>query len=147
MSPASSCASTAAWRYSYRQLRRADCAPPLPGPMTLRLDPGPGGLTGKVALVTGGSRGIGKAICVELASRGADIAFNYFRNHDAARAAEAEIAAKGVRCLRVRAHLAEAEAIPDLISKVVSDLGRLDVLVNNAASGVMRPAAELETKH
>jgi enoyl-[acyl-carrier protein] reductase III len=108
---------------------------------------GPGGLAGKVALVTGGSRGIGKAICLEFASRGADVAFNYFRNHDAARSTEADIAAKGVRCLRIRAHLAEAEAIPGLVSKVVSDLGRLDILVNNAASGVMRPAAELETKH
>ncbi len=104
-------------------------------------------LQGKTALVTGGSRGIGKAICLELASRGADVAFNYFRNHDAARAAEAEIAAKGVRCLRVRAHLGEPETIPELISKVVADLGKLDILVNNAASGVMRPAAELEPKH
>ncbi|MBI2965912.1 MAG: enoyl-[acyl-carrier-protein] reductase FabL [Chloroflexi bacterium] len=104
-------------------------------------------LKGKVALVTGGSRGIGRAICLELASRGADVAFNYFRNHDAARAAEAEITAKGVRCLRVRAHLGEPETVPELISKVVSDLGKLDILVNNAASGVMRPATELEPKH
>ena len=104
-------------------------------------------LKGKVALVTGGSRGIGKAICLELASRGVDVAFNYFRNHDAARAAEAEINGKGVRCLRVRAHLGEPETISQLIAKVVSELGKLDILVNNAASGVMRPATELEPKH
>ena len=104
-------------------------------------------MKGKTALVTGGSRGIGKAICLELASRGVDVAFNYFRNHEAAREAEAEIAATGVRCLRVRAHLGEPETIPELVAKVTSELGKLDILVNNAASGVMRPALELEPKH
>lgn len=104
-------------------------------------------LKGKVALVTGGSRGIGKAICLELASRGADVAFNYFRNHEAARAAEVQVSARGVKCLRARANLGEPETIPELVSKVVSSLGKLDILVNNAASGVMRPAAELEPKH
>jgi len=104
-------------------------------------------LKGKVALVTGGSRGIGRAIALELARRGCDVAFNYFRNHEAAREAEAQISAAGVRCLRVRAHLGEPETIAEMFKKVTSELGPLSILVNNAASGVMRPAAELETKH
>ncbi len=102
---------------------------------------------GKVALVTGGSRGIGKAISLELARRGADVAFNYLRDHAAASAAEAELAALGVRCLKVRAHLGDVEKIRLLFDRVRSDFGRLDILINNAASGVQRPAAELTDKH
>ena len=77
-----------------------------------------GDLSGKVALVTGGSRGIGRAIALELASRGADIAFNYFRNHSAARGTEEAISALGVRCLRVRAHLGDDAAIQSLFEKI-----------------------------
>ena len=106
-----------------------------------------GDLSGKVALVTGGSRGIGLAIALELATRGADIAFNYFRNHKAAHEAEEAISSLGVRCLRARAHLGDAEAIDGLFEKVSVEYGRLDILVNNAASGVMRPASELEDRH
>ena len=64
-------------------------------------------LSGKVALVTGASRGIGKAVALELAGRGADIAFNYFRSHEAAAATEREIRDLGVDCVRVRAHLGD----------------------------------------
>ena len=104
-------------------------------------------LAGRTALVTGGSRGIGKAISLELAARGADISFNYLRSHDAARAVEAEIAALGVGVLRHRANLADDEAISGLLHAVVEKFGKIDILVNNAASGVMRSAAELTEKH
>ena len=77
-----------------------------------------GDLSGQVALVTGGSRGIGLAIALELATRGADIAFNYFRNHKAAHEAEEAISALGVRCLRARAHLGDSEAIDGLFEKI-----------------------------
>lgn len=106
-----------------------------------------GPLSGKTALVTGGSRGIGKAIALELAQRGADIAFNYLKNHTAARRTEAEITALGAQCVRVRAHVGDVEAIAALFKQVEERFGRLDILVNNAASGVMRPAAALEPKH
>ena len=102
---------------------------------------------GKVALVTGGSRGIGKAIALELASRGADIAFNYLRNHRAAAETESEIEAIGVRCLKVRAHLGDEAKIASLFEAIEAEFGRLDILVNNAATGVQRPALELESKH
>ena len=102
---------------------------------------------GKVALVTGGSRGIGKAIALELARRGADVAFNYLRSHEAAAETQREVEGLGVRCLRVKAHLGDAAKISELFEQVRAEFGRLDILVNNAASGVNRPAAELEQKH
>ena len=102
---------------------------------------------GKVALVTGGSRGIGKAIALELARSGADIAFNYMRNHAAASETHREIVDLGVRCLHVKAHLADSSKIKELFNRIERDFGRLDILVNNAASGVQRMASELEEKH
>ena len=102
---------------------------------------------GRAALVTGGSRGIGRAISLELARRGADVAFNYLRDHEAAAAAEDEISALGVRCLKVRAHLGDVEKIRTLFDRVRSAFGRLDILINNAASGIQLPASELTDKH
>ena len=103
--------------------------------------------TGKTVLVTGGSRGIGKAIALEFAARGADIAFNYIRSHKAAAQTQSEIEALGVRCLRVRAHLGDSAKIRELFAELDEKFGKLDVLVNNAASGVQRSASELEEKH
>lgn len=126
---------------------------PAPSPAPVSRAPAPaqsgrgGPLSGKIALVTGGSRGIGKAIALELARRGADIAFNYLKNHAAARQTETEISALGAQCLRVRAHAGDVEHIAALFKQVEERFGRLDILVNNAASGVMRPAADLEPKH
>ena len=104
-------------------------------------------LDGKVALITGGSRGIGRAIALELAGRGADIAFNYLRNHRAASEAVEAIESHGVRCLRVRAHLGDDDKIDDLFGVIESEFGRLDILVNNAATGVQRSALDLQARH
>ena len=104
-------------------------------------------LKGKIALVTGASRGIGKAVAIEFAQRGADIAFNYFRSHEAAAEVEREITEIGARCLRVRAHLGDTDQISDLFSRVSESYGRLDILINNAASGVQRPLEDLQEKH
>jgi enoyl-[acyl-carrier protein] reductase III len=105
------------------------------------------GLEGKVALVTGASRGIGRAIVLELARRGYHIAFNYLRAHKQAAQVEAEVTAIGVRCLVVQAHLGKPDQIRRLFQAVAQEYGRLDILINNAASGVQRPALELEEKH
>jgi len=101
----------------------------------------------QVALVTGGSRGIGKAIALELAQKGAHVAFNYFRSEAEAKRTEVEVKALGVECLRIKAHLGEEEKIKALFSAVEKRYHKLDILVNNAASGVQRPALELESKH
>jgi enoyl-[acyl-carrier protein] reductase III len=102
---------------------------------------------GKVALVTGGSRGIGRAIAIEFAKRGADIAFNYFRSHEQAAQTQRDIEALGVRCLRIKAHLGDADKVREMFAEVKQAFGRLDILINNAATGVQRPAEELEEKH
>ncbi|MBI2165911.1 MAG: enoyl-[acyl-carrier-protein] reductase FabL [Chloroflexi bacterium] len=104
-------------------------------------------LEGKVALVTGGSRGIGRAIALRLAQGGVHVAFNYVRHHQAAREAEEAIRGLGVRCLRVRAHLGDVKEIEKLFQAVASEFGRLDILVNNAASGVQRRLLDLEERH
>ena len=104
-------------------------------------------LAGKTALVTGGSRGIGKAISLELAKRGASICFNYLRNHAAARDAEGEFAANDVAVLRHRANLADDTAIQGLVDAAVERFGKINILVNNAASGVMRSSVEVTEKH
>ena len=107
-----------------------------------------GCLRGSIALVTGGSRGIGKEIALELARRGASIAFTYFRNHEAAREAEAAITeCSSDRPLKVRANIGDTEACTNIIDAVKERFGALDILVNNAASGVMRTASDTTPKH
>jgi enoyl-[acyl-carrier protein] reductase III len=104
-------------------------------------------LTGKIALITGGSRGIGKAIAFELGRRGATIVINYLKNHTAAMETVEELEATGISAIRIKAHVGDEAAVESLVSKINEKFGRLDILVNNAASGVMRPAAELSRKH
>ncbi len=104
-------------------------------------------LTGKIALVTGGSRGIGRAISIELGKRGAAVAINYLKNHEAARATIKELEALGIECVSFKAHVGDEEAVESLIEKFKARFGRMDILINNAASGVMRPAADLGVKH
>ena len=104
-------------------------------------------LSGKIALVTGGSRGIGRAISLELAKRGVHVVVNYARNYQDARATANDIRSLGVSCLLLRAHLGEPSKVRQMFQNVEKEFGQLDILVNNAASGVQRPAIELETKH
>ena len=85
-----------------------------------------------IALVTGASRGVGRAGALALAKRGYDVAVNYVSNEAAAQAVVAEIQALGVRSLAVRANTAELPEVKDMFRTVVREMGGLDVLVNNA---------------
>src|SRR5262245_34249781 len=89
-------------------------------------------LTGKVALVTGGSRGIGAAIAQRLASDGADVAITYEKSEDLAKQVVASIEATGRRAVAVRADSADAADVTAAVERTASELGRLDILVNNA---------------
>lgn len=89
-------------------------------------------LEGKVALITGAARGIGKAIALRYAAEGADIAFTDLNIDDAGRATEAEIAACGVRAKGYASNAADFEATHAVVAEIVKDFGRIDILVNNA---------------
>lgn len=101
----------------------------------------------KVALVTGSSRGIGKATAIRLASEGYDIVVNYARSKKAALETAAEIEALGRKALVVKANVGDVEKIKEMFAAIAQEFGRLDVFVNNAASGVQRPVMELEESH
>lgn len=101
-------------------------------------------LAGKVALVTGGSRGIGRAIAVTLAKHGADVAINYAGNTAAAEAVKAEIEAMGRKAILCQCSVADSEAVASMVKDVVKELGRLDILVNNA--GITRDGLIMRMK-
>ncbi len=92
-------------------------------------------LRGRTALVTGGTRGIGKAIALALADMGADVAINFFRSRDSAKAAVAEIEQRGVRAIALRANMGNEDQIPKLFEELKGAFGKLDILVSNAALG------------
>jgi 3-oxoacyl-[acyl-carrier protein] reductase len=93
-------------------------------------------LTGKVALVTGGSRGIGAAIAKRLATDGASVAITYSKGADAAAAVVKAIESGGGKAVAIRADSADAKAIQSAVDKTVSALGQLDILVSNAGIAV-----------
>ncbi len=101
-------------------------------------------LEGKVALVTGGSRGIGRAIALALARQGADVAVNYRSRNDAAEEVVAEIEGLGRRSLAVQADVGETGQAESLIATTLESFGQLDVLINNA--GITRDALLLRMK-
>ncbi|MBM7650258.1 enoyl-[acyl-carrier protein] reductase III [Bacillus ectoiniformans] len=101
----------------------------------------------KVALVTGSSRGVGKAIALKLAEQGYDIVVNYARSKTAALETAEEIQALGRKALVVKANVGDIEKIKSMFEEIDQTFGRLDVFINNAASGVQRPIMELEEKH
>jgi glucose 1-dehydrogenase len=101
-------------------------------------------LDGKVALITGSARGIGKGCALELARRGADIVVNDLANLQQAEAAAAEIRALGRRVLVVSADVSDRKAMEEMVRRVVADLGRLDILIANAARNIRKPFLEME---
>ena len=104
-------------------------------------------LDGKVALITGSSRGIGQAIALRLAENGVNIVVNYVRHRaDAEKTAE-KIEEKGARCLVVKANVANDEDVDHMFDRIRKEFGRVDILVSNAASGVLKPVMELNSRH
>lgn len=101
-------------------------------------------LEGKVALVTGASRGIGKAIALMLAENGADIAVNFAGSTAAAEAVAAEIEKMGRKAILVQGDVSKADVCAEIVDKVVSELGHIDILVNNA--GITRDTLLLRMK-
>jgi len=96
-------------------------------------------LEGKVALVTGGSRGIGAASARALATEGANVAISYVASPDKANAVVAELQAKGVNARAYKADQASPADVEKLVNDVAKDFGRLDILVNNAGVAVGGP--------
>ena len=101
---------------------------------------------GKIALITGSGRGIGKAIALRLASEGADIVVNFFRNRVPAEQTANEIRAMGRRALLVRADVSDDDDLKRLFGEIQTAFGCLDILINNAASGYNRPVMEQRVK-
>jgi len=101
---------------------------------------------GRVALVTGGSRGIGRAVALRLAREGADVGIGFFRNREAAEKTVAEIEELGRRALVVRAHAGDPDKVAGLVDATREELGPISIVISNAASGVLRPLSELDLK-
>ena len=98
---------------------------------------------GKKALITGGSRGLGRAISLELARHGADIAINYVKNSEAAEKTAGEIRALGVECVVIQADVSDHKSIKELFKSLKEQFGHVDMLVSNAVSGVLGPAERI----
>jgi 3-oxoacyl-[acyl-carrier protein] reductase len=99
-------------------------------------------LAGKVAVVTGGSRGIGAAIVKRLAAEGAKVAFTYARDAGAAASVVKEIERNGGKAVAIQADAADAAAVKTAVDKAASTFGQLDILVNNAGTAIPKPFEE-----
>ena len=103
-------------------------------------------MDGKVVLVTGGGRGIGRATALSFAARGANVVVGYFRNRDAAEETCSAIEDHGVKALAVKAHVGDESQLGSLFDQVEEVFGCLDVFVSNAATGVIKPVTELDAR-
>lgn len=104
-------------------------------------------LKGRVALVTGGSRGIGRACALKLAEAGADVAVNYVTSQSAANEVAEKIRAMGRRAAVIKADVSEQEDVSSMLEFVGQTFGRLDVLVSNAATGGFRPLLDTSPRN
>jgi enoyl-[acyl-carrier protein] reductase III len=104
-------------------------------------------LLGKVALVTGGSRGIGRAVALKLAKSGCDVAVVYHNSHEEAESVCAAIRELGRQAQAIQADVSDPEIVAEIFAALRSQFNRVDFVVSNAATGVLKPALELSLKH
>lgn len=98
----------------------------------------------KVVLVTGGSRGLGRAICEKFAAEGASVAFNYSKSDEEAEKLSAHLKSLGVRSMAFKASVTDKVAINDMVRIIEKEMGPIDILVNNAGHGQVVPVALME---
>lgn len=101
----------------------------------------------QVALITGGARGIGRATALKLANAGADIALVYYNSSDEAAELVSQIQALGRKAVAIQANVADAQSVAQLFEVFKQHFNTLNILVSNAASGVLKPALKMSTKH
>ena len=105
-------------------------------------------LSGKVALITGGSRGIGRATARKLAESGCHIVINYYNSSDEADKLCQELTTGyGVKAVAIQANVSDVKSVKELFHEFTKHFDKLDILVSNAASGVLKPALEMTVKH
>ena len=104
-------------------------------------------LNGKVALVTGAARGIGRAIATKLAAAGCDVAVNYYNSAEAAEELCAQIRAAGRRACAIPGSVGIPDSVDEMFAEFGRHFDRLDIVVSNAASGVLKPTVEMTLKH
>jgi enoyl-[acyl-carrier protein] reductase III len=104
-------------------------------------------LAGKVAFVSGGSRGIGRATALKLASAGADVAILYYNSHEESEKVCEQIRGMGRKALAVQADVSQPDSVGEAFAEFKKHFDRVDLVVSNAALGVLKPALEMTLKH
>lgn len=107
----------------------------------------PGPLSGKIAFVTGGARGIGRATAMKLAGAGCDVAIVYFNSHEEADKVCEEIRGMGRKALALQADVSQPASVEEAFEEFRNTFDRVDIVVSNAALGVLKPALDLSLKH
>ena len=106
-----------------------------------------GPLADKVALVTGAARGIGRACARKLAGAGCDVVVNYYNSHDEAEGLCNELRGLGRRAIALQGSVGDPDSVGEMFDALRAQFGRVDIVVSNAASGVLKPAMEMKLKH
>ena len=104
-------------------------------------------LSGKVALVTGAARGIGRACAVKLAAAGCDIIANYYNSHEEAQALCEQVQAMGRRAMAVQASVGVPDSVTEMFETIRTEFDRIDIVISNAAAGVLKPNMDMTLKH
>ena len=104
-------------------------------------------LSGKVALVTGAARGIGRASALKLGAAGCDVIVNYYNSHEEAESLCKELHAMGRRALPIQCSVGVPDSVAEMFDTIKQEFDRIDIVVSNAASGVLKPAMSMTLKH